>query len=380
MIDTLTLGVEEEYLLVNPTTRNVMGNPPKGFFRACKAALGDRVTPEFLRCQIEIATSICKDVGEVRQQLADLRGTLARLASDYDMALMAASTHPFTPWKRQRPTEGERYTQLSNDMQGAIRRMMICGMHVHVGLEDPEHRIDVQNQMRYFLPHMLALTTSSPFWEGQAMGMKSYRLSVFDGMPRTGIPEEIESFSEYERLIAAIVNAGVIEDSTKIWWDIRPSHTYPTLEMRVCDVCTRMEDAVTVTAVYQALTRRILRLRQDNMKWRVYPAFLISENRWMAQRHGVAGQLIDFGSGEAVSYPALLNDLIDWISEDADALGCLAEVENARKIVTRGSSACRQVDVYEQARTAGLRKRDAFNAVVDMLVKETQIGLNSSAG
>lgn len=375
MIEKLTLGVEEEYLLVNPRTRNVMGNPPKGFFKACRAKIGPRVTPEFLRCQIEIATDICDDVAMARDQIVNMRGEIARIAEDMGMALMAASTHPFTPWKQQRPTDGERYTQLSNDMQGAIRRMMICGMHVHVGLEDPEHRIDVQNQMRYFLPHMLALSTSSPFWEGQAMGMKSYRLSVFDGMPRTGIPEELDSFSEYERLIAAIVNAGVIEDSTKIWWDIRPSHTFPTLEMRVCDVCTQVEDSMSIVAIYQSLTRRILRLKQDNMKWRVYPAFLISENRWLAQRFGVSGNLIDFGSGEAVSYASLLDDLIAWISEDADALGCLAEVEAARDIVARGSSACRQIEVYEQARTAGLRKRDAFNAVVDHLIKDTVVGL-----
>lgn len=375
MNDKLTLGVEEEYLLVNPVTRNAVVSPPKKFMKACQAAIGDRVTPEFLRCQIEIATDICETVGDAREQIANLRGEIARIAESMDMALMAASTHPFTPWKRQRPTEGERYERLDSDMQGAVRRMMICGMHVHVGLEDPEQRIDVQNQMRYFLPHMLALTTSSPFWEGQSMGMKSYRLSVFDGMPRTGIPEEIESYSEYERLINAIIAAGAIEDSTKIWWDIRPSAKFPTLEMRVCDVCTRIDDAMAVTAIYQALTRRILRLKKDNMKWRVYPAFLISENRWLAQRHGVSGQLIDFGSGQTVPYADLLEELISWIAEDADELGCLAEVAHARTIAQRGSSACRQNEIYEQARTAGLRKRDAFNAVVDDLVKETVIGI-----
>ncbi len=375
MVEKLTLGVEEEYLLVNPVTRNAVISPPKKFMKACQAAIGNRVTPEFLRCQIEIATDICESVADAREQIANLRGEIARIAESMDMRLMAASTHPFTPWKRQRPTEGERYERLDSDMQGAIRRMMICGMHVHVGLENPDHRIDVQNQIRYFLPHMLALTTSSPFWESQEMGMKSYRLSVFDGMPRTGIPEQIQSYSEYQRLINAIIAAGAIEDSTKIWWDIRPSANFPTLEMRVCDVCTRLDDAIAVTAIYQALTSRILRLKKDNMKWRVYPAFLISENRWMAQRHGVSGQLIDFGSGKAVPYPDILEELIDWISEDAAALGCLKEVEHAREIVTRGSSACRQRNIYEQARIAGLRKRDAFNAVVDDLVKETVFGI-----
>ncbi|MDB2439181.1 carboxylate-amine ligase [Hellea sp.] len=375
MDNILTIGVEEEYLLVCPETGKAVKNPPKGFMKICRERIGERVTPEFLRCQIEIATGICETVSQARAEIADLRGTIAEIAIDHDMRLMAASTHPFTPWKTQQATEGERYKQLDTDMQGAIRRMMICGMHVHIGLENPEHRIDVQNQMRYFLPHMLALSTSSPFWEGHLMGMKSYRLSVFDGMPRTGIPEEIDSYGEYERLINTIVKAGAIEDSSKIWWDIRPSEKFPTLEMRVCDICTKLDDAMTIAAIYQSLTRRILRLKNSNMKWRVYPAFLISENRWMAQRHGVSGQLIDFGTGDAVPFSHLLDELIDWVSEDAEALGCLDEVLNARNIVLEGSSACRQVDVFEAAKSQGAPKRQALQGVVAHLVKETVEGL-----
>lgn len=375
MNDALTIGVEEEYLLVCPETRAAVKNPPKGFMTLCREKIGARVTPEFLRCQIEIATGICDTVAEARAEIADLRGTIAQIAIDHDMRLMAASTHPFTPWKTQKATEGDRYEQLDADMQGAIRRMMICGMHVHIGLDNPEHRIDVQNQMRYFLPHMLALTTSSPFWEGRLMGMKSYRLSVFDGMPRTGVPEPIDSFGEYERLINAIIKAGAIEDSSKIWWDIRPSAKFPTLEMRICDICTRLDDAMTVVAIYQSLTRRILRLKETNMKWRVYPAFLIEENRWMAQRHGVTGRLIDFGSGNTVPFADLLEELIEWIAEDAQALGCLDEVNHARDIVRRGSSACRQLAIYNREGTEGARKRDALRTVVDHLVAETVEGL-----
>ena len=375
MDDVLTIGVEEEYLLVCPETGKAVKNPSKGFMKICGARIGPRVTPEFLRCQVEIATGICETVNQARAEIADLRGTLAEIATEHDMRLMAASTHPFTPWKTQKATEGERYAKLDTDMQGAIRRMMICGMHVHIGLENPEHRIDVQNQMRYFLPHMLALSTSSPFWEGHLMGMKSYRLSVFDGMPRTGIPEEIDSYGEYERLINTIVKAGAVEDSSKIWWDIRPSAKFPTLEMRVCDICTKLDDAMTIVAIYQSLTRRILRLKNSNMKWRVYPAFLISENRWMAQRHGVSGKLIDFGSGEAVSFETLLEELIEWISEDAEALGCLKEVHHAREIVKRGSSACRQVAAYEASIAGGTKKREALKAVVDQLVAETVEGI-----
>ena len=371
----LTLGVEEEYLIVHPETRAAVSNPSPHFFKACKAAIGDRVTPEFLRCQIEIATGICQTVADVRSEVADMRGTIARIASEHDLALMAASTHPFTPWTRQKPTKGERYVQLDADLQGAIRRMMICGMHVHIGLLDANLRIDVMNQMRYFLPHMLALSTSSPFWEGKRMGMKSYRLSVFDGMPRTGIPEELESYSEYERLINTVVKAGVIEDASKIWWDIRPSVNFPTVEMRVCDVCTRIDDAMAITAMYQSLAHMMLRYKKQNMKWRVYPAFLIEENRWLAQRFGVAGDLVDLGAGACRPYPELLDDLLDMLSEDAEALGCLSEVQYARQIVARGSSACRQVSTYDAEITKGARKQDALKAVVDQLIDETVMGL-----
>ncbi len=371
MDEPLTLGIEEEYLLVCPDTRVAKKNPPKHFMKACLEQIGERVTPEFLRCQVEIATGICETVEQARQEIADLRGSLARIANDHDMHLMAASTHPFTHWSQQKPTQGERYEKLSTDMKGAIHRMMICGMHVHIGINDKDAMIDVQNQIRYFLPHMLALTTSSPFWGGQLMGLQSYRLSVFDGMPRTGIPEALQSFGEYERLVNAIVKSGAIEDSSKIWWDIRPSNKFPTLEMRICDICTLLDDAMTVAAIYQSLTRRILRLKDSNMKWRTYPAFLIEENRWMAQRHGVEGKLIDFGHGGAVSFAVLLEELIEWISEDADALGCLKEVENARNIIRRGSSAARQIKTFEAQVATGQTKREALKTVVDQLVRET---------
>jgi len=203
------------------------------------------------------------------------------------------------------------------------------------------------------------------------MGMKSYRLAVFDGMPRTGIPEEMSSHGEYERLVNALVDSGAIEDSTKIWWDIRPSHRFPTLEMRVCDICTKLDDAMSVAALYQSLTRRLLRLKQVNQKFRVYPAFLISENRWRAQRHGVKGAMIDFGSSEAVPFETVLDDIIDWITEDADALGCLAEVRRARDIVKFGSSACKQVEIFHAEKAKKVKDRQAFNAVVDHLLEET---------
>ena len=265
---------------------------------------------------------------------------------------------------------------MNEDLQGAIRRMLICGTHVHVGILDPSMRIDVMNQMRYFLPHMLALSTSSPFWEGDIMGMKSYRLSVFDGMPRTGIPEAMGSIEEYEKLVGMLSGAGVIEDASKIWWDIRPSVRFPTLETRVSDMCTRLEDTLAIVAIYQCLTRMFIHLKQRNIKWRTYPALLIAENRWLAQRFGVTGSLIDFGKGKCIAYRELLEELIGFLLQHAQALGCERELLHARTIVERGSSACRQVEIYEREMACGAEKRAALKTVVDHLVEETVMGLD----
>ena len=369
--DRLTLGVEEEYLIVDPETLEAAANPPEEYFKSCKEALGDSVTPEFLQCQIEIATPVCENVQQAREYLAEMRGTLADIAKKYDLRLMAASTHPFTHWREQKHTKAERYEKLDKDLQGAIRRMLICGTHIHVGITQPDMRIDVMNQMRYFLPHLLALSTSSPFWEGELMGMKSYRLSVFDGMPRTGIPENLESYAEYERMVGTLVKAGVIEDASKIWWDIRPSVKFPTLEARVADMCTDLEDTLSLVAVYQCLTRMLIELKEKNIKWRNYPAFLIAENRWLAQRFGTKGEMIDFGQSRARPFNELNEEMISILLEHAQVLGCERELLHTRTVVERGSSACRQVDVYETALSAGESKEAALRQVVEHLIKET---------
>jgi len=319
---------------------------------------------------------VCQNLTDVREHLTHMRGTLAGIAKDFDLRLMAASTHPFTPWRAQKPTKGERYNKMDEDLQGAIRRMLICGTHVHVGILDPGLRIDVMNQMRYFLPHMLALSTSSPFWEGDIMGMKSYRLSVFDGMPRTGVPEAMASIGEYERLVGTLTNAGVIEDASKIWWDIRPSVRFPTLEVRVADMCTRLEDTLAITALYQCLTRMLIELKQRNIKWRTYPALLVAENRWLAQRFGVTGALIDFGKGKCIPFKELMEEMISFLLQHAQALGCERELLHTRTIVERGSSACRQVALYEAAVAKGVSKEDALIQVVDHLIEETMVDVN----
>lgn len=226
----------------------------------------------------------------------------------------------------------------------AWRRLIICGLHVHVGIPDEDLRIDLMNQVSYFLPHLLALSTSSPFWQGEESGLQSYRLSVFDSLPRTGLPERFESWGEYQRMVSRLMQAGLIEDGSKLWWDIRPSARYPTLEMRVTDVCTRLDDGICIAALYLCLLAMLLRLRQKNQRWRVYANTLIDENRWLAQRYGTAGTLVDFGKGEAVPYAGLLEELIELTREEAVALGCLAEVERARGIsaaAPRPSGSCK---------------------------------------
>lgn len=375
MIPSLTLGVEEEYLLVDPETRDLVVEPPPEFMDTCREALGERVTPEFLRCQVEIGTPVCADIGEVRTHLTALRKTLIRHAEKCGMRLMAASTHPFGEWEIQKHTDAPRYHLLDQDMQGIIRRMLICGMHVHAGIEDPDMRIDLMNQARYFLPHLLALSTSSPFWAGQEMGMKCARLGIFDSMPRTGIPDRFESYSEYERMVERMVAAGALEDSSKIWWDLRPSARFPTIEMRITDVCTRMEDAICIAALYQSILRMLIRLRHRNLRWRIYPRMLMDENRWRAQRYGVTRGLIDLSRGEQQAFPVLIEEMIGMLEEEATALGCLKEVRHARTILDRGTSACNQLDVFARAKQAGADQQEALCAVVDWLVAETKADL-----
>ena len=249
---------------------------------------------------------------------------------------------------------------------------MICGMHVHIGIDNDELRLDLMNQVTYFLPHLLAFSTSSPFWQGEDTGLKSYRLSVFDEMPRTGLPNAFDSWPEYQRHVDALVQAGLIEDATKLWWDIRPSHRYPTLEMRITDVCTRLDDAIAVAALYLCVLRMLYRLKKNNQRWRQYAPMLIEENRWRAQRYGLDEGLVDFGRGEVVPCSELLEEIIDLVREDADALGCVKEIEHLRTIMKNGTSGHRQLATYAAAIKRGAEKDEALIEVVDMLIEETR--------
>lgn len=372
---SFSIGVEEEYLLIDRETRDLASDPPKAFMDGCEARLGSAVSPEFLRCQVEIGTPICQTMDAARAALAHLRGTIGEEAHRYNLAPLAVSTHPFADWNTLLHTDKQRYNELAKDLQLVVRRLVICGMHVHIGIEDEAIRFDLFNQLRYFIPHLLALSTSSPYWRGQRTGLKSYRLAIFDEMPRTGLPDSFDSPGEYRRTIDVLVRAGVIEDATKIWWDLRPSNRYATLELRISDVCTRLDDAIAIAALFRCLARMLYRLRRQNQRWRDYPRLLIDENRWLAQRHGVTGSLIDFGQGACVPYCDLLNELLDLIAPDAEFFDCIAAVEHARKIVSEGTSADRQIARYEKETEAGADRRDAFNAVVDQLAAETLEGV-----
>lgn len=281
---SFSLGIEEEYLLVDRVTRDLVREAPAELMAECERRLAGQVSPEFLQCQIEVGTRVCANLAEARADLAHLRVTLSELASAHGLAPIAASTHPFARWTEQRHTARERYEILAKDLQVVVRRMLISGMHVHVAIEDEDLRVDLFNQLAYFLPHLLVLSTSSPFWQGRDTGLKSYRLIVFDSLPRTGLPPQFSSFGDYQRTVGVLIAAGLIEDATKIWWDLRPSARFPTLELRICDVCTRLDDAITVAALFRCLARMLYRLRRDNQRWRSYERFLVNENRWRALR------------------------------------------------------------------------------------------------
>jgi carboxylate-amine ligase len=370
-----TVGIEEEYLVVDRETRDLIKDPPPEMWTSLRQVLGPQVAPEFLKAQIEVGTKVCAKLDEAREDLATLRRDLSGVVGRYGAAIIASSTHPFADWSEQVTTEQPRYQRIAADYQQVARQMVICGMHVHVGIEDEHLRIDLMNQVRYMLPHLLALSTSSPFWAGTDTGLLAYRQVIFKNMPRTGLPEEFPSWGEYERMTAVLIESGIIEDATKLWWDIRPSARYPTLEMRVSDVCTRLDDAMSVAAFYLCLLGYMFRLRRRNQRWRVYSPMLISENMWRAQRYGTDGSLIDFGRGELVAFADLVEEAIEMLAQDAVEFDVIEPLRHMRTIAREGTSAHRQLAVHRAALEAGAGDREALEAVVDHLIEDTMFGL-----
>lgn len=370
-----TIGVEEEYLLVDKETRSLVVDPPATLMQEAEEKCGSQVTAELLRSQIEIGTKVCNNIQEAHEDLARLRNNIIEVTNRHGLAPIAASTHPFSSWTEQKHTRKERYDTLTHEMQGAARRLLICGMHVHVGIDDDELRIDLMNQMSYFLPHLLALSCSSPFWNGRDTGLKSYRLTIFDALPRTGLPERFASFAEYQRHVSILMEAGLIEDSTRIWWDLRPSARFPTLETRIMDVCTRLDDTVALASLLICTMRMLYRLRTRNQRWRIYTPMLIRENRWRAMRYSFDEGLIDLAKGAVVPFEDLLDELLSLVAEDARALGCVKELAGVRDILSRGTSAHRQLKGYELERANGASEEESLKSVVDTLIADTAEGL-----
>jgi carboxylate-amine ligase len=369
---SFTVGIEEEYLLVDRESRDVVSDPPQEIFAQCQAIAGDKVVnAELLRSQIEVDTRVCETVAEARQDLGRLRRLTRQVADGYGLAPIAASTHPFAEWHIQRQTHKARYDLLFRDMQSLARRLLICGMHVHVGIEDDDLRVDLMNKFTHFLPLLLALSTSSPFWQGEDTGLKSYRLTVFDNFPRSGLPERFESFEDYEHHVDILRRAGVMEDATFIWWDLRVSARYPTLETRVADMCTRLDDSASIAALTQSILHYLYRLRCDHKRWPVYSRFLIDQNRWRAMRYGYDEGLVDFATAEVIPIENLLEDIVERVRVDADALGCSDEIEAVLEIPKRGSSAHQQLNAYQAALGEGLEQEQALTRVVDWLIDET---------
>lgn len=364
-----SLGIEEEYLLVDPAT-GALAEAPQGLMEACQKRLEGQFSPEFKACQVEIGTQVCATIAEARDELRRLRATVAEEAARHGLAPIAVSCHPVADWKKAHHTDKQRYNELERALGGVARRLLISGMHVHIGIDDREQRVDLMNQMVYFLPHLLSLSASSPYWQGQDTELSSYRLTVFDNLPRTGLPPRFDSWGEFERTVQVLTHLEIIEDSTKIWWDLRPSHKFPTVEARIFDVQPRIEDTLTLAAATQCIMRMLWRLSRRNQRWRIYDRFLVAENRWRAQRFGMSEGLIDFGIHEIVQVSDLVEELIDLIGEDAEALGCVAELEGMRRIVAGGNSADRQRRVYRENRDAGKDHDTAMAAVIDSLVAE----------
>ena len=360
-----TIGIEEEYQIIDPASRELTSYVQK-FIEQGRHILQDQIKPEFLQSQVEVGSHICRNIGELRREVIRLRGTVAELAQNNGLRIAAASTHPFSTWMDQQVTVGERYTKLQTDMAQVGRQMLIFGMHVHIGIEDKDLLIDVMNQARYFLPHILALSTSAPFWQGRDTGLKSYRSVIFESLPRSGIPPVFEGWSDFHNFVRTLKRTNCVEDASKIWWDIRPHHKFPTLEFRIADICTRVDEAMCVAALVLAIVAKLIKLRRANQSWRNYRHHLIIENKWRAVRYGLDGQLIDFGKQQEVPLRFLAVELVEWLEDVIEELGLEQEVSYVHTILKEGTSADRQLKTF--------RETQNLEAVVDQLIAETTEG------
>tara|TARA_B100001250_G_scaffold410696_1_gene437668 strand:- start:182 stop:1285 length:1104 start_codon:yes stop_codon:yes gene_type:complete len=363
-IKKLTLGIEEEYQLIDPKTRELTSYITEILDQG-SLVFKEEVKPELLQSQIEIGSQVCSNIDELKKDLKRLRNLVSNYANKQNLSIIAAGTHPFSHWKDQVVTDKERYHGFMDSTQYVGKRMLIFGMHVHVGIEDLDLRIDIMNQMRYFMPHLLALSTSSPFWQGSDTGFKSFRSIIFEDLPRTGIPEVFDSYQDYKNYTRTLIKCNSISDPTKIWWDIRPHPIYPTLEFRICDCCTRLNDAIGIAALIQGLVAKLITLRNSNQTWRNYRGSLIHENKWRATQQGVDSKLLDLGKRKEVNYKKLMYEMLEFISDVANDLGLDQHLQSIHDILENGSSADRQLKIFKE--------NNNLQAVVDHLIKETSL-------
>lgn len=374
---SITLGIEEEFFLVDPVSRDLLADPDPAIFEACEAHIEPhKVTRELLRSQIETNTRVCASVAEAREALRETRRIVIEAAEAHGAAVMAASTHPFAQWRELAVTPKERYERFAMTFQETIRRLVIGGMHVHAGFGDPESRIRVMTAMRRYLPAIHALSTSSPFNGGHDTGYKSYRLNLIGNLPRTSMPGPLYSRAEYEEIIAEYRRMNFIENGSELWWDIRPAHAFPTVELRICDICPRFEDAVAIAALYASLIRYLMRQDEAGALPPEPLTEIIAENRWVAQRYGTLAFLGDTTHENArVDIDDFMRELVETLAPDARALGCEAEIRHALAIIRGGSGADRQADLYRLRRLEGDSDEEALCRVVDLVLAETREGV-----
>jgi carboxylate-amine ligase len=367
MMPAFTLGVEEEFMTIDPTTRDLRSHIDAGILPKGKLALGDRVKAEMHQSVVEVGTAVCRNIAEVRAEVTQIRRTIIGVVRENGLRLAAGGTHPFADWRKQGIYPDERYEAILEDMQMVARANLIFGLHVHVGMEDRETGIHIMNAARYFLPHILALSTNSPFWLGMETGLKSYRCKVFDKFPRTNIPDYFQSWAEYEGFVNLLVKTNCIDNAKRIWWDIRPHPSFPTLEFRICDIPMRADETIAIAALIQCTVAKLHKLYSMNQGFRLYRRALIMENKWRAVRYGLDGKLIDFGKRVEVPMRELMREYLALIDDVVDELGCRAELDHIHQMMERGTGADRQLRVW--------RETGDLTRVVDYMIAETEAGL-----
>ncbi|MFT6066562.1 MAG: carboxylate-amine ligase [Paraglaciecola sp.] len=361
-----TLGIEEEYQVIDPVTRELTSHDQQIVTNAAKV-LNDQVKAEMHEAVVEVGTNICKDIQDARQQVSHLRRSISNTAGDLGYKIGAAGTHPFSKWETQMITPNPRYDEIVNELQDIARSNLIFGLHVHVGMEDKNMAMHLVNSMRYFLPHLYALSTNSPFWEGRNTGFKSFRSKVFDKFPRTGIPGVFDNYTQYENYVNLLVKTRCIDNPKKIWWDIRIHPVFPTLEVRICDVPLTVDETICIAALIQALVAKLYKLRTQNLNFMNYHRALINENKWRAGRYGIEGKMIDFGLEKEVETKLLMAEFVDFVDDVLDDLGSREEVEYIFKMLENGTGADRQLKIFEE--TKDLKK------VVDYITEQTILGV-----